>query len=348
MAMRNAGEDWRRFSVENIPTKAATPHLDRLLAEIGASAAEGGQMALLDVGCGDGRLSRRLHDQGFWVTGVDISPAAVVAARRLAGDPAGTGLRFVEADFSADELPQVESGPFDIVVCQLVLSIIGDDRSRTNLLRHIRTLLRPEGWLYLSASGVSDSINAGYARLYAEDALLTGEPHSYFSRNDRGEILYPPLHDGRTGRPPRGNWLWADRGETRAGGEQPSAGGGGFLSLRHLPSGVNAGPSARSSQPDELFPEQRRQAAALASRSWIAVARRRTQPCSTSGLPGLPTAAVGQAMSPVSRCQVSFRAWGIEQALTFPVRRVSPLISSPPTPCSSSFMPVKRTIPDPA
>jgi hypothetical protein len=35
--------------------------------------------------------------------------------------------------------------------------------------------LRPGGQLLLSASGVSDSINAGYARLYADDFPLTGE-----------------------------------------------------------------------------------------------------------------------------------------------------------------------------
>ena len=192
--MRNAGEDWRRFDVGKIPTKASTPHLDRLLAEIGAVADHGGSIALLDVGCGDGRLSSRLHDQGLCVTGVDISPAAVAAARCLAAAQAGATLRFVEADFAADQSPRLESGPFDVVVCQLVLSIIGDDRNRNNLLRHIRTLLQPKGWLYLSASGVSDAINPGYARLYAEDALLTGEPHSYFSRNEQGEVLYMTHH----------------------------------------------------------------------------------------------------------------------------------------------------------
>jgi hypothetical protein len=75
-----------------------------------------------------------------------------------------------------------------------VLSIIGDDRNRNNLLRHIRALLRPDGWLYLSASGVSDAINPGYARLYAEDVHLTGEQHSYLSRNERGEVLYMTHH----------------------------------------------------------------------------------------------------------------------------------------------------------
>ena len=75
-----------------------------------------------------------------------------------------------------------------------MISIIGDARSRANLLRHVHDNLRPGGWLVLSASGVSDTINAGYARLYAEDVHLTGEFHSYFSRNDRGNVLYMTHH----------------------------------------------------------------------------------------------------------------------------------------------------------
>jgi hypothetical protein len=58
----------------------------------------------------------------------------------------------------------------------------------------MRESLRPGGWLALSASAVSDTINPAYARLYAEDARLTGEQHSYFSRDDRGEILYMTHH----------------------------------------------------------------------------------------------------------------------------------------------------------
>ena len=90
--------------------------------------------------------------------------------------------------------PRLDAGPFDIVVCQLVISIIGAIDNRMNLLRHMRANLRPGGWLAVSASGVSDAINPGYARLYAADEPLTGERHTYFSRNERGEILYATHH----------------------------------------------------------------------------------------------------------------------------------------------------------
>lgn len=194
--MRDAREDWRRFDAGMIPSKDSTPHLDRFLAAVQETAPTNQPLALLDVGCGTGRLSRRLHELGFTVTGVDINPDAVGLARELAltADPAQLSLRFDEADVASDRSLRLDGSPFDVVVCQLVLSIIGDARSRGNLLRHVRDHLRPGGWLYLSASGVSDSINAGYARLYAEDAHLTGERHSYFSRNEQGEILYMTHH----------------------------------------------------------------------------------------------------------------------------------------------------------
>jgi SAM-dependent methyltransferase len=194
-SMRDARDDWRRFDAAKIPTKDSTPHLDRFLRTVQEAAPAGSPLALLDVGCGSGRLGKRLYEQGFAVTGVDISPDAVRAAEELAVAAAtGPRLRFVEADFAADRPPRIDGGPFDVAVCQLVISIVGGARERSNLLRHIHDNLRPDGWLYLSASGVSDTINAGYARLYAEDVHLTGERHSYLSRDERGEVLYMTHH----------------------------------------------------------------------------------------------------------------------------------------------------------
>lgn len=196
MAMRDARDDWRRFDAGKIPSKAATPHLDRFVATLALGAADAVPLAVLDVGCGTGLLARRLYDQGCSVLGVDVNPAAVRAAGELAvpADARGRSLRFVEADFATDGPPGIEGAPFDLVVCQLVLSIIGDARQRAHLLRHVREHLRPGGRLYVSASGVSDTINAGYARLYAEDFPRTGERHTYLSRDDRGEVLYTTHH----------------------------------------------------------------------------------------------------------------------------------------------------------
>lgn len=193
---RDAREDWRRFAPGAIPTKEATPQLDAFLAAAAATA-PGAPLTLLDVGCGAGRLSRRIRDRGFSVLGVDISAAAIRAAREQPSPPAAAvspGLAFAEADFAAEAPPRLDGGPFDVAVCQLVISIVGGPGERRNLLRNIRAQLRPGGLFFLSASGVSDAINPGYARLYAEDFSVTGERYSYLSRDATGTVLYMTHH----------------------------------------------------------------------------------------------------------------------------------------------------------
>ena len=193
--LRDARDDWRRFAPSAIPTKDSTPHLDAFV-DAAAAAGQGRPLAILDLGCGSGRLSRRLFERGFSVVGVDINADAIRAAHDLAVPPdaIGRSLRFTVADFAVDAPPRLHAGPFDLAVCHRVFSISGGTRHRVNLLRHAHDCLRPGGRLFLSASGVSDTINAGYARLYADDVHLTGEQHSYLSRNDRGEVLYMTHH----------------------------------------------------------------------------------------------------------------------------------------------------------
>jgi len=60
--------------------------------------------------------------------------------------------------------------------------------------RPAQACLAPDGWLFLSASGVSDAINPGYAKLYAKDFPDTCELHTYFSRSVDGRVLYATHH----------------------------------------------------------------------------------------------------------------------------------------------------------
>lgn len=193
--MRDARDDWRRFDAEAIPSKESTPHLDAFLAAVAAEAGCA-PLTVLDVGCGSGRISRRICERGFSVLGVDINPEGIEAARALPtpAATAGFSLRFAVADVAAESAPRLDGSPFDVVVCQLVISIIGTATQRLNLLRHVHDAMRPGGRLFLSASGVSDAINPGYARLYAEDLPLTGERHTYLSRDASGEVLYATHH----------------------------------------------------------------------------------------------------------------------------------------------------------
>lgn len=69
-------------------------------------------VAALDLGCGSGSNTVWLARQGFTVTGIDMSPAAIRRARRRAGR-VGVAVRFVCGDLR--NLSGVD-GPFDFFV----------------------------------------------------------------------------------------------------------------------------------------------------------------------------------------------------------------------------------------
>jgi SAM-dependent methyltransferase len=95
--------------------------------------------ATLDIGCGEGRLSRDLRALGHDVTGVDLSPAMVEAAR--AAEPA---IPVHEAD--AKQLPFGDAS-FDCVVAFMSLQDVDDLESS---VREASRVLAPGGRLVLA------------------------------------------------------------------------------------------------------------------------------------------------------------------------------------------------------
>ncbi len=180
-------EDWARFEPTAIPTKTELGELEAWLD--GIRPGKAGPAHLLDLGCGAGAVSRRVYEKGFTVVGVDINSDAVAEARRTTA-----GATFHVRDVASPRGLELDEAPFDGVVCQLVLSIVGDVSDRRRLLANALDSLRPGGAFYLSASGVSDAINPGYGRLYEQDFPLTRERHTYCSRDATGNVLYRTHH----------------------------------------------------------------------------------------------------------------------------------------------------------
>lgn len=173
---------------ETIPSK---PKLhDAFLSAI----AEAGAGQLLDLGCGDGRLTAELHAQhpGLRCLGVDVNVGAIAHARaRVAPGEEG------KLAFDVGDISQMDLGGqrFDVVLLQLVLSVVGGPEKRLRLLRAARALLaQPGGRLLISVSGASADINEEYAELYRRDEPLTREARTYFSRAADGTVLYPTHH----------------------------------------------------------------------------------------------------------------------------------------------------------
>ncbi|GGL37979.1 class I SAM-dependent methyltransferase [Planomonospora parontospora] len=120
--------------------------------------------ATLDLGCGEGRISRDLSESGHRVTGVDVSPILVEAARQAHPDG-----RYLVAD--AAGLP-FDDGAFDLVVAYNVLMDVDDLDSS---VREAARVLAPGGRLVPAITHpITDT-----GRFDGERFVLDG---SYFER----------------------------------------------------------------------------------------------------------------------------------------------------------------------
>jgi SAM-dependent methyltransferase len=93
-----------------------------------------------DLGCGTGTLSVLLAEEGYDVTGVDLSPEMVMRARAKA---AGHTATFAVGDAAEPDLP---TGSFDVVLSRHVLWALPDPAA--GLARWVE-LLAPGGRLLL-------------------------------------------------------------------------------------------------------------------------------------------------------------------------------------------------------
>ena len=121
---QGAKGDWSRRAVLD-------PALDEILVDTQGK-------AVLDVGCGEGRYSRKLQGRGAIVTGIDPGSQFVEHARSL--DAVST---YVEG--KAEELP-FEDSSFDIVLSYLSIVDIADLQAAS---REIARVLRSGGELVI-------------------------------------------------------------------------------------------------------------------------------------------------------------------------------------------------------
>jgi 2-polyprenyl-3-methyl-5-hydroxy-6-metoxy-1,4-benzoquinol methylase len=94
---------------------------------------------LLDVGCGEGWLSRAATEQGWRVVGVDASAPLIDRAR----EHVQAEYLVIDYDQLGDQLSR--RSPFDCIVCNF--AILSEDIQP--LLTTLRTLLSPKGSLIL-------------------------------------------------------------------------------------------------------------------------------------------------------------------------------------------------------
>lgn len=140
---------YERLSTGTVPGYAA---LQELVA-VTAAALAPADAKVLDLGCGTGAgllaLARAMPEARLM--GCDPAPPMVAAARaRL--DEAGVNARLTSGPLSA----AAPEGPFDLIVCTLVLHFVPPSE-RSELLADLRGALRPGGALVISVLERSDA-----------------------------------------------------------------------------------------------------------------------------------------------------------------------------------------------
>jgi len=124
--------EWYEQWISDVPLIAAHPGLLPVMTGD----------RVLDVACGQGRMSRRLAGLGADVVGLDIS-AAMLGKARAAGPETIT---YIRADVTG-HLAWWDGRPFDGCTCEMALMDI-DDLAAT--LSAVAAVLRPGGWFVAS------------------------------------------------------------------------------------------------------------------------------------------------------------------------------------------------------
>ncbi len=130
----------------------------------------------VDLGTGMGTFAMEASQRGAYATGIDMAPAALAAARRVAAAETVT-VSFVRADGA--ELP-IRSRSVDIVVMADLTEHL-DDVTLGRVLREVRRTLRPAGSLVIYTPNRSHL----FERLRERQVLHDADPSHIGMRNEQ-------------------------------------------------------------------------------------------------------------------------------------------------------------------
>jgi len=123
---------------------------------------------LLETGCGTGTISCFFAQKGFRVEGVDLSATAIAMAREHARN-SGLEVGYRVADLCRDALPQKR---YDLVVDGHFLHCIVAKEHRLDVLRNVRSALRPGGQFWIDTMIADSATNFGDHTVLDEQGIL--------------------------------------------------------------------------------------------------------------------------------------------------------------------------------
>ncbi|MCH9644226.1 MAG: bifunctional 2-polyprenyl-6-hydroxyphenol methylase/3-demethylubiquinol 3-O-methyltransferase UbiG [Gammaproteobacteria bacterium] len=129
---------------------------------------------VLDLGCGAGILSEALAKQNAKVTAIDLSGAALSAAKQHAEK---TALTIDYQQISAEALSQSKPNHFDLITCMEMLEHVPDPSA---IIKSCAKLLKPGGYLFMSTinRNIKSFLGAVVAAEYVLQLLPRGT-HEY-------------------------------------------------------------------------------------------------------------------------------------------------------------------------
>lgn len=158
---------WKSFPGNEVI--ATSPFSNEVFDFIGTSG------RVLDLGCGNGRISKLIKKHGYQVYGIDINKDAILFAQ---GDPSLSG-----AEFSVQDAKQTSFSDnfFDAVIEQATLGCM-EPEERAFVLQEIHRILKPDGVVSITEFGIrSDRTDE-----YRQDAVLTGEYGTHIVKREDG------------------------------------------------------------------------------------------------------------------------------------------------------------------
>ena len=129
----SAQECWQTMQKDAIPSKKTIHPL--FTDKIREQSQRPQGVRILDLGCGDGSVILQISDDiidgggSVSIVGIDVNAQAVSYANECSAARARGNAKFLVGDICAADLT-ASHPPFDIVLCQLVISVIGGLQQR--------------------------------------------------------------------------------------------------------------------------------------------------------------------------------------------------------------------------